>query len=129
MDKALLIIKEIEEESRKRYIPLLPFTKYQKDDIIDITKPVKWNREEVERRNAIFDYEVNRLKNCQIERVNELKESLMQTLSEANELPIQVVRKIWSYAWSKESRHDYNMVYLEFKELANLYKDLLNTED
>ena len=126
-EKAILIIREIEKERSKRYIPLLPFPKYNKDAILDTTKSIKWNREEVERRNAIFDYEANRLKNCQLERVNELKESLMQTLSEVNALPIQVVRKIWAYVWSKESYNgdaEYYMVYLKFKELANLYKDL-----
>ena len=74
------------------------FPHYVKNEVIDEDKSVKWNREEVERRNLAFDEEVKRL-NRQKNTISQVyEEVIVKVLSKESKVTTSEGKVIWQHA-------------------------------
>lgn len=102
------------------------FPRYVKNEVIDEEKSVKWNREEVERRNLAFDEEVKRL-NRQKSAISQVyEEVIVKVLSKESKVTTSEGKVIWQHARNQggdayaATNHflDYAKLYGELRELA-----------
>ena len=102
--------------------------KYKANEIIDEEKSVRWNREEIERRNAIYDKEVANLNTkrniARDDMYNMIYAYIIaETNCKCNENKAKI---IWDYVY-RENRHDgIDQIFEALEETLEFVNALLN---
>lgn len=102
------------------------FPKYRANGIIDEDLSVKWNREEIARRNEAREAEVKRL-NTERNELNTLYETgIKKLLAEENNFSLKEAELIYAYAYTESHSYGVQEVINTFSEIAELYNNLKN---
>lgn len=100
------------------------FPKYNRGDIIDEDKSVKWNREEVERRINVRAEEVKRLQTLRNKLDNLYEKTIIKTLAKKYKISAKEAGIIWEKAYEDSHSFAITSVYDTFLELADMYEEL-----
>ena len=94
--------------------------------VIDEEKSVKWNNEEVDRRNAAYEEERKRLKEAINKKYEEVVDTILEYIVQDTNLTKQKAKLIWDYAWEEHHSEGYasTLSYI-FYSLLDLIKDIL----
>lgn len=76
--------------------------KLKEGTVIDENKSVKWNREEVERINALRDEELKKLNTAKNLERTKLEEEIVKKLADEGKITYAKAKKIYSYAYSQD---------------------------
>lgn len=57
------------------------YPKYKPEDVIDVDKSVRWNREEVARRIQMYNDEVTRLESVRQEKMNKVNDDVIEAIA------------------------------------------------
>ena len=115
------------------------FTKYKEDYVFDEDKSVRWNREEVERRNKEYEEEQNRLIKEHQDEWNNMENTVICLITEElrsilpgakAELihPDNLKKKadlIFSKAWERSHAYGMHEVLVEVEELVDFIDDFM----
>ena len=104
--------------------PSSAFKQYQPNDVIDDERSVRWNREEVARRNKEYDDEVSRLKTVRTDSLKDMNDHLLRVLRSDYDLKTNEVATIWEYAYDRSHSYGYKETLYTFEEVADLYARL-----
>lgn len=94
------------------------YKKYKEGTIFDEDKSVKWNREEVAKRNLLYDDEVKNLNRQKNQMYTELINLIKRYITQATKVSDKQATKIWNYVY--EEYHSYGLT-----ECINHLDDLL----
>lgn len=99
-----------------------------------MTKTVKWNREEVERRINVRAEEVKQLQTLRNKLDNLYERTIIKVLAKKYKISIKEVGIIWAKAYEDGHSFGVTFVYDTFSELADMYEELrkaanVNTSD
>lgn len=100
------------------------FPKYNRGDIIDEDKSVKWNREEIERRINVRAKEVKRLKTLGNKLDNLYEKTIIKALAKKYKISAKEASIIWGKAYEDSHSFGVKYVYDTFVELADMYEEL-----
>lgn len=100
------------------------FPKYNRGDIINEDKSVKWNREEVERRINVRAEEVKQLQTLRNKLDNLYERTIIKALAKKYKISIKEVGIIWAKAYEDGHSFGVTFVYDIFSELADMYEEL-----
>jgi len=100
------------------------FPKYNRGDIIDEGKSVKWNREEIERRINARAEEVKRLKTLRNKLYNLYEQTAIKILAKEYKISIKEAGILWRKAYEDSHSFGVTSVYSTFSELADMYEEL-----
>ena len=103
------------------------FPKYNRGDIIDEDKSVKWNREEVERCINARTEEVKRLQTLRNKLDNLYEKTAIKVLAKEYKISIKEASILWKYAYEDSHSSGVTSVYDTFSELADMYEELRKT--
>ena len=78
------------------------YSKLAEGTVIDEEKSVRWNREEVERRNDLREQEIIDLRNAKKGVQDNLEEEIIHKFAKEYDVPIESVKKIYSYAFLQD---------------------------
>ena len=92
--------------------------KYKNGTVLDEDKSVKWNREEVVKRNLLYDDEVKRLNRKKNRMYTELVNLIQKYIIQETNVSDKTSTKIWNYLY--EEYHSYGLT-----ECINHLDDLL----
>lgn len=102
------------------------FPKYNRGDVIDEDKSVKWNREEIERRINARTEEVKRLQTLRNKLDNLYEKIAIKVLAKEYKISIKEACILWRKAYEDSHSSGITSVYHTFVELADMYEDLRN---
>ena len=94
------------------------YKKYKEGTIFDEDKSVKWNREEVAKRNLLYDDEVKNLNRQKNQMYTELINLIKRYITQETKVSDKQATKIWNYVY--EEYHSYGLT-----ECINHLDDLL----
>nr|DAT58976.1 MAG TPA: hypothetical protein [Caudoviricetes sp.] len=94
--------------------------------VIDEEKSVRWNKEEVERRNALRVQEIIDLKNEKDSVKNSLEEEIVCKFAKEYSVHIESVKKIYSYAFLQDHAYGIRDVINTTESLIELFKDIIS---
>ena len=100
------------------------FPKYNRGDIIDEDKSVKWNREEIERRINVRAEEVKRLQTLRNKLDNLYDKTMKKALAKKYKISVKEAGIIWAKAYEDGHSFGIRCVYDTFSELADMYEEL-----
>lgn len=100
------------------------FPKYNRGDIIDEDKSVKWNREEIERRINVRAEEVKRLQKLGNKLDNLYEKTIIKALANKYKISVKEAGIIWRKAYEDSHSFGVKYVYDTFVELADMYEEL-----
>ena len=125
-----MTIEELNKmEAKYRCFSCKPsFQKYRIGTIFDEEKSVRWNREEVERRNLLHEEEVKRLNNeknkLREELISEIKKYIIEQIG-ANTKNVNLkANKIYNYLYSKYYAFGFNEIINKMDDLLELIKSI-----
>ena len=104
-------------------------SKLAKDTVIDEDQSVKWNREEVERRNAQIEAEWNDLNKIKIQRYQQFKNDLRKVAKSEYEMTDAQFEKLYEFVMYEYSEHDYMCAEFvqDFEKFCDFFFDVVNT--
>lgn len=119
------IRKDLEEMAN---MPCKPnFKKPRIGDIIDEDKTVRWNREEVERLQKLYEEEVKKLNTDKNKRRDSLYEELYKTIKkEVGNITIEDAKAIFNYAYEQGHSYGYNEVFSSLDDIMDLVSSIVN---
>lgn len=94
------------------------YKKYKEGTIFDKDKSVKWNREEVAKRNLLYNDEVKNLNRQKNQMYTELINLIKRYITQETKVSDKQATKIWNYVY--EEYHSYGLT-----ECINHLDDLL----
>lgn len=94
------------------------YKKYKEGTIFDEDKSVKWNREEVAKRNLLYNDEVKNLNRQKNQMYTELINLIKRYITQETKVSDKQATKIWNYVYEKY--HSYGLT-----ECINHLDDLL----
>lgn len=94
------------------------YKKYKEGTIFDEDKSVKWNREEVAKRNLLYNDEVKNLNRQKNQMYTELINLIKRYITQETKVSDKQATKIWNYVY--EEYHSYGLT-----ECINHLDDLL----
>ena len=94
------------------------FPRYRESAVIDENKSVKWNREEIIKRNEAFQKEVSRLQTIRSKEINKvISEICLDIVSQLdNRITLEQAKLIYDTAWAKGYSQGVNCVFNEIDE-------------
>lgn len=95
------------------------------DTVIDENKSVKWNREEVQRQNDLYEQEVKDLNTKKNKFRDSLYDEVIEKIADETDLPKDKVESIWFYAYGKSHHYGIHSVVDTVRELIDLFNDVL----
>lgn len=102
------------------------FSKPKTGDIIDEDQSVRWNREEIIKRQAAYDEEVKRLNTLKNKRRDELHKELYKAIQyEVKGISEEVAEKIYSHAWEDSHAYGLKAVFNDLNDLMELANDII----
>lgn len=119
------IRKDLEEMAN---MPCKPnFKKPRIGDIIDEDKTVRWNREEVERLQKLYEDKVKKLNMEKNKRRDSLYEELYKTIkNEVGNITIEDAKVIFNYAYEQGHSYGYNEVFSHLDDIMDLVSSIVN---
>ena len=96
--------------------------KYGKAHVFDENKSVKWNKEEVERRNILHDEEVKQLQKEKNILFNKLVYSVKLYIIEETKVKKATADKIYNYLYNEYHSYGMHEVLNHLDELLELFK-------
>ena len=125
-----MTIKELSEmEVKYRCFSCKPFSKkYKIGTIFDEEKSVRWNREEVERRNLLHEEEVKRLNNeknkLREELIAEIKKHIIERIGKNTKNVNLKANRIYNYLYSKHYAFGFSEIINNMDDLLELIKSI-----
>ena len=103
--------------------------KLAKDTIIDEDKSVKWNREEVEKRNEQIEAEWNSLNVTRIQRYQQFKADMLKVAKSEYQMNDAQFGKLYEFVMYEYSEHDYMCAEFveDFEKFCDFFFDVVNT--
>lgn len=95
------------------------------DTVINEDKSVKWNREEVQRQNDLYEQEVKDLNTKKNKVRDSLYDEVIEKIADETDLPKDKVKPIWSYAYAESHSYGIRSVVSTVEELIDLFNDVL----
>lgn len=127
LDRATIELKrEFMDAAYNEYWAARRTKKFKENHIFDENKTVRWNKEEVIRRNEKIDKEIKEtLANCE-SLSNDYNEFIYTNAMEAYGYSRAVVEKIYSKAYEDSHSNGYKEVLSKFEELLDFVKDVMD---
>ena len=100
--------------------PSIP--KYRNACIFDENKSVRWNKEEVERRNSLHDEEAKRLRAEKNTMFNKLVFEVKLYIMEETKVKKAVADKIYSYLYNEYHSYGIHEVLNHLDDLLDIFK-------
>ena len=103
--------------------------KLSKDTIIDEDKSVKWNREEVERRNEQIEAEWKTQYDVKIQRYQKFRADMLQVAKSEYGMNEAQFEKLYEFVMYEYSEHDYMCAEFvqDFEKFCDFFFDVVNT--
>jgi hypothetical protein len=100
-----------------------------KDTVIDEDKSVKWNREEVERRNEKIEAEWRAQFDIKIQRYQQFRADMLQVAKSEYEMNEAQFEKLYEFVMYEYSEHDYMCAEFvrDFEQFCDFFFDVVNT--
>lgn len=100
-----------------------------KDTVIDENKSVKWNREEVERRNEKIEAEWGAQFDIKIQRYQQFKTDLLTAAKAEYKMNDAQFEKLYEFVMYEYSEHDYVCAEFvqDFEKFCDFFFDVVNT--
>ena len=100
-----------------------------KDTVIDENKSVKWNREEVERRNEKIEAEWGAQFDIKIQRYQQFKTDLLTAAKAEYKMNDAQFEKLYEFVMYQYSEHDYVCAEFvqDFEKFCDFFFDVVNT--
>ena len=100
-----------------------------KDTIIDENKSVKWNKEEVERRNEKIKSEWKAQFDTKIQRYQQFKTDLLTVAKAEYKMNDAQFEKLYEFVMYEYSEHGYASVKFveDFEKFCDFFFDVINT--
>lgn len=100
-----------------------------KDTVIDENKSVKWNREEVERRNEKIEAEWGAQFIIKIQRNQQFKTDVLTAAKAKYKMNDAQFEKVYNFVMYHYSEHDYICAEFveDFETFCNFFFDVVNT--
>lgn len=95
------------------------------DTVIDEDKSVKWNREEVQRQNDLYEQEVKELNSKKNRLRDSLYDEIYEKISYELDIPKDKAKPIWAYAYNEGHSYGVHGVVQLVMELIDLFNDVL----
>lgn len=102
------------------------YPKLAEGTVIDEEESVRWNREEVERRNAVREQEIIDLRNAKKGVQDNLEEEIIHKFAKEYDVPTESVKKIYSYAFLQDHAYGIRDVINTAENLIELFKDIIS---
>lgn len=96
--------------------------KYKIGEVFDDDKSVRWNREEVERRNKLHDEEVKRLNKQKNKMFFEWVDAVKLYIMEETKVKKDKADEIYNYLYGKYHSYGLSEVLANMDELLDLFK-------
>lgn len=97
--------------------------KYGKDHIFDEDKSVKWNREEVEKRNAVYEDKRLELQDKRLTCFDIFYQSIIIYVQEELGISQKKAKKIVEYCWQEKHSFGINDFLTMVEELIDVFMD------
>ena len=120
------VMRNLNDGKYDTTVPYPPSSeRFAQDHIFDEEKSVKWNREEVVRRNAI--YEANKKAHYQdgYEKEKLFKKDLIQAIVDENDFDEKGASIIYSKAYADGHAYGYNEVIIKAETLADFVNEVM----
>ena len=120
------------EDIQKKYeeAQCLPFCSklpHFKEDgpliVFDENKSVKWNKEELLRKNDLFDKDNKRVKKDRFDAIYEAEKKIWEYISQETGLSEEKARKLWCYVYEKYHAYSSDL-WDVLDDQIDLYNDL-----
>lgn len=120
-------VQELNEALRNGYYDTVYIRpKFLREDtIIDEEKSVRWNREEVERRNEEMKMRIKENRRERREKERQQNEDIVRVYANESGLTEEQVGKIYNYAYSQYHSSGISEVIDGLDELINLFIDVM----
>lgn len=102
------------------------YPKLAEGTVIDEEKSVRWNREEVERRNALREQEIIDLRNARNSVQANLEEEIVHKFAKEYDVPFESVKKIYDYAFLQDHAYGIRDVINTAENLIELFKYIIS---
>ena len=97
--------------------------KYGKNHIFDEDKSVKWNREEVEKRNAVYENKRLELQDKRLSSFDTFYQSIIIYVQEELSVSQKKAKKIVEYCWQEKHSYGVNDFLIMVEELIDVFMD------
>ena len=106
------------------------FNKYKETDVIDEEKSVRWNREEIQRRNKMFLDEVARLQRIRSKAITDAEIKIQkEIISELdNKINSKQAKIIYDAAWSEGHSGGTNDFYIYLERYIDFVDNIFNAK-
>lgn len=104
------------------------FPKYRKDSIIDENQSVKWNREYVERAQALREEEIIRLNKVKNQAISEILVKIFKNIQEevGHDISMDKARTIWNRAYEYGHSAGIHEIFIYLEEFIQFAIDILD---
>ena len=99
------------------------FPNAHENDIIDEEKSVRWNREEVQRRQAAYENELLRLRQLQFEAIREVNTRIYRTIAEEIHISEAAAEILWNFVY--EQYHAFGEMFEQIDDYMNLIESVI----
>lgn len=99
------------------------YKKYKEGTIFDEDKSVKWNREEVAKRNLLYDDEVKNLNRQKNQMYTELINLIKIYITQETKVSDKQATKIWNYVYEEYHSHGLTGCINHLDDLLELFID------
>lgn len=102
--------------------------KFKEGHIFDEDKSVKWNREEVIRKNQEYEADTQKIKQVRKEAIDEAERKLQKFLIEEYEyfnLSSKQIQKLYNYAYEEYHSYGLSEILIHLDELVDLVSEVI----
>lgn len=126
-----ILIDDIKEKWYKvvdfSTIPDSSFKSYPHGYVFDEEKSVKWNREELERVNAEYHNERDRLRRAYSDLYNEANDLTLKYIMQETRMNVDQAKILWLYV-DREYHHDLYELFEKLDEFIDLHNDIAKAD-